>query len=117
MTNPISARTKIKYFLTGAFLVAVVGSGSYQMRGLINGPRIIVDSPANGSSLATPLVTIRGRAEQVAKLFLNGEPLTPDHTGRFERQLLLAEGYNIIRLDGEDRFGRRVERKLELVLP
>jgi len=117
MTNLASARIKIKYFLTTTFLVVVIGYASYQLRGLINGPRIVVDSPINGSSSAAPLVTIRGRAEQVTKLFLNGEPLTPDRTGRFESQLLLAEGYNIIRLDGEDRFGRRVERKLELVLP
>ena len=116
MTNPISAQTKLKYFLAAVFLVGAGGYAIYQMRGLINGPRITVDSPANGSSLAAPLVTIRGRAEQVTKLFLNGEPLTPDRTGNFESQLLLAEGYNIIQLDGENRFGRRVEKKLELVL-
>ena len=94
----------------------VVIYATYQMRGLINGPQIIIDSPSNGSSLTTPLVTIRGRAEQITKLFLNGDKLTPDHTGRFESQLLLAQGYNIIQLDGEDRFGRRVEKKIELVL-
>lgn len=116
MTNPISTRTKIKYFLTIAFLVIIVGYTTYQVRGLINGPSIIIDSPINGSSIAVPLVTIRGRAEQVTKLFLNGEKITPDHTGYFESQLLLAQGYNIIQLDGEDRFGRRVEKKIELVL-
>ena len=111
-----SAQTKLKYLLAVAFGAAVIGYGLYQMRNLISGPLIVVDSPINGSSLTSSLVTIRGHARQVAKLFLNGAPLTPDHTGRFESQLLLAAGYNIIQLAGEDRFGRRVEKKLELVL-
>ena len=116
MTNPTPARTKLRYLLTAVFGALVIGYGLYQMRDLINGPRIILDSPIDGSSSVSPLVTIRGRAEQVAKLFLNGEPLTTDHTGRFESQLLLARGYNIIQLNGEDHFGRQIERKIELVL-
>lgn len=116
MTNSTPTRIKLKYFLIAAFGALVIGYGSYQMRGLINGPQIIVDSPINGSSSTSPLVTIRGQARQVARLFLNGEKLTTDRTGHFESQLLLAQGYNIIQLDGEDLFGRWVKRKLELVL-
>jgi len=116
MTNSLTARIKIKYFLVAIFLTLVISYGLYQMRGLINGPQIIVDAPIDGSSSSSSLVTIRGRAEQVTKLFLNGEKLTTDHMGRFESQLLLANGYNIIQLNGEDRFGRQVEKKLELVL-
>ena len=110
------ARTKLKYLLITAFLLVVLGYGSYQMRNLINRPDIIIDSPANGASTTSPLITITGRTEQIAKLWLNGDKLITDHTGRFESQLILALGYNIIQLDGEDRFGRRVEKKLELVL-
>lgn len=116
MTKSTPARTKLKYLLTAAFLAAVAIYVSYQMRGLIGGPRIIIDLPINGTSFSSPLIAIRGQVRQVDKLFLNGEKLTPDHTGRFESQLLLAPGYNIIRLDGEDRFGRRAEQKLEFVL-
>lgn len=110
------ARTKLKYLLITAFFLLVLGYGSYQMRNLINRPDIIIDSPTNGSSLTSPLVTIAGRTDQIAKLWLNGHKLITDHTGRFESQLILARGYNIIQLDGEDRFGRKVEKKLELVL-
>ncbi len=112
----MAARTKLKYLLIATFGVVIIGYGSYQMRGLINGPRITVETPLNGSSLTSSLVTISGQASRVTKLFLNGAKLTPDQTGRFTSQLLLATGYNIIQLDGEDRFGRRVEKKLELVL-
>ena len=116
MKFKMEARTKLKYLLTATFFALVIGYGSYQMRGLIYGPIITIDTPLNGASLSSPLVTVSGQTSRVAKLFLNGEKLTPDHTGRFESQLLLATGYNIIHLDGEDRFGRRVEEKLELVL-
>ncbi|HEY4476963.1 MAG TPA: hypothetical protein VJB69_03235 [Candidatus Paceibacterota bacterium] len=116
MMNLTPARTKIKYLFATTLLLAVLTYGTYQMRGLINGPQIIIDSPRNGASIDSALVTVRGRVTQVDKLFLNGERLTPDHTGRFESQLLLAQGYNIIRLAGADRFGRQIEEKLELVL-
>ena len=112
----MTARTKLKYLLVTTFLIVIVSYGLYQMRWLINGPSITIDAPFNGSSLTSPIVIIRGQARRVAKLFLNGDKLIPDHTGRFESQLLLAQGYNIIQLDGEDRFGRRVEKKLELIL-
>ena len=111
-----SARTKFKYLLAATFGLVIIGYGVYQMRNLISRPLIVVDSPLNGSSVGVPLITIRGQARRITKLFLNGEPLVPARAGWFESQLLLAEGYNIIRLNGEDRFGRQVKKKLELVL-
>ena len=116
MMHPTSARAKLKYLFAAVFFAFIGGYGLYQMRSLIIGPRIIIDAPLDGSSSDSPLIAVSGRVEQVSKLFLNGELLIPDHTGRFESQLLLASGYNIIQLDGIDRFGRWVKRKLELVL-
>lgn len=112
----MEARTKLKYLLIATFGAVIIGYGSYQMRWLINGPSITIEAPLNGSSLTSPLVTVSGQANRVTKLFLNGEKLTPDHTGRFESQLLLATGYNIIQLNGEDRFGRQIGETLELIL-
>ncbi len=96
------------------FFMAGAGYVIYQFSGLVHKLQLIIDYPADGGGLATELVTIRGRADGAAKLTANDEPLTLDENGAFETKLLLAPGYNIIRFSGTDRFGRIVEKKLQL---
>lgn len=97
-------------------LMAVVGLyGLFQARHLIEGPVIMLDTPANGSLLTQSLVTIRGTAHNATKIALNGKDILPDTDGRFSEELLLSEGYNIITVEAEDQFGKRTRRTLEVM--
>lgn len=104
-----------KYLALIIFFIAAGGYAAYQLSGLIHKPRLIIDYPRNGAVLAAELVVIRGQADSLAKLTVNGQPLILDEDGAFETKLLLAPGYNIIRFSGGDRFNRIIEKKLQLI--
>ena len=100
------------------FLLAAFGIGGYtyvQSREFFRGPRITIVSPQNGATLENALVTIEGAAENIIHISLNDGAIFVDPKGHFLEKLLLLPGYNILTLKAEDRFGKRIEKTLELV--
>jgi len=92
----------------GTFLYVI-----YTARGLIIGPQITVLHPDNGISTTTSTVTIYGHVLSSKKLTLNDFPISITSEGEFSEIVLLHEGYNIIRIQNTDRFGRNDTELLE----
>lgn len=86
-----------------------------RFQGFLEGPSIAITSPPNGSVVANSFLSIEGVAKQVAFITLSDRQIFVDEEGRLAEELLLFPGYNIISLKATDRFGRRVERRLELI--
>ncbi len=104
----------LKWFLVALFAFTGIYS-AYQARFLIGGPKIVLETPQNGATVANEEVTIRGSAENIAKLYLNGEQIFTDSNGHFQEELLLAYGYNVLELRAEDRFGRDRTKTLSVI--
>ena len=103
---------------TIAFLLVVLFIGGYALFrswNLIAGPELEITSPIAGAVHTDPLVNISGEAKRVSKLFMNGAQIFTNTEGEFNETLLLLPGYNIIVLEAEDRFGRRVINKISLI--
>lgn len=99
-------------------VIIVIGLGVYaylQSREYLRGPVITIKEPTNGALSTTPLVAVRGNARHISFLTLNGRQIFTDERGVFSESLLLQDGYNIMTLEAKDRFGRTVEKRLELV--
>ena len=109
----------VKFFLgIGLFAVIVIGIGIYaylQSREFLRGPQITITSPADGSVFFEPPVSIVGTAQNISVITLNGAPIFTDSEGRFGQKLLLLPGYNILTISAQDRFGKKVEKTLQLV--
>ena len=93
----------------------VLGYGYFEARNIINGPQISIKNPQNGMTLDNPLVTIMGSARNVAFISLNDRQIYVDDKGYFDEPILLSPGYNMIRLNVKDKFGRSRQNILELV--
>lgn len=107
---------KILYVFLFIALFGSIGWYAYaQSENLIQGPRIEIESPENGSTANDPLVKITGSAENISHIRLNDRPIFIDDEGRFSEVLLLLPGYNIIEITARDRFERTTSKKLELV--
>ncbi len=100
--------------LVAAALVLLGSYALYQARDLIRGPELTISTPSDGVSHATGLLTIEGQAERIAHLYLNGRLIFTDESGHFNEQLLLPPGYTIIRLEADDKFGRKVNQTIHL---
>ncbi len=104
---------KISVFLT--ITLIIVGYIYFAFRDYISGPAITVSEPINGSTVFSPVTTIKGQALRIKDLSLNNRPLLIDEQGNFIEELLLFPGYNVALLTASDKFGRTIEYKLELV--
>ncbi|MEX0934129.1 MAG: hypothetical protein WD003_02670 [Candidatus Paceibacterota bacterium] len=110
---------KIKQYLIIAFTIALFGiiAGYTYNRAsvLIHGPRISIETPKNGATVGRELLTIQGYAYNTSAITLNDNKIFVDENGLLREQILLAEGYNVITLAAQDRFGRTTQQTLELV--
>ncbi|MCX6703277.1 MAG: hypothetical protein NTV02_01120 [Candidatus Zambryskibacteria bacterium] len=105
----------IKFYSLVLLVLVVVGYSGFQAQKILRGPVINLSSPLNGATYTTPLIEIKGVAKNTSVLRLNDRPLYTDKLGNFKDSLLLLPGYNIIKLQAEDKFGAHVERKIEII--
>ena len=92
----------------------VVSYGLFQARDFLSGPRIYLESPHEGEIFQKSLLVVKGTARDASRLNLNGRPIFTDAAGKFEEEVVLARGVNVIELAAEDKFGHkaRVARTL-----
>jgi hypothetical protein len=89
----------------GTLVVLMVVYVRFQARNVISGPSITLDGTY------TPLqherrITLEGATHNIVKLTLNGKEIHTDEAGIFTHPLVLEDGYTIIELNAQDRFGR-----------
>lgn len=112
-------RSNIRFFVGIIVIAVLVASfavfGFYRAKDFLRGPKIIIESPGNGQTISSSYLEIKGSAKNVAVIYLNGRQIFTDEKGIFNESLLLARGYNIIEMSAQDKFGRNIEKKLEVV--
>lgn len=97
-------------------ILIILGYGIFVFKGIVWGPRIILNTHLNGFATTSPLITISGRAIRTTILFLNGATTTLDLAGNFSESLLLSRGYNIMTLEGFDKYGQETRETIEMTL-
>jgi hypothetical protein len=80
----------------------------YQARNLIQGPTITLSTEVEITQ-STRGLTISGIARNVVVLRMNGKEIHTNERGAFEHTLTLENGYTIMTLEAEDRYGRRTD--------
>lgn len=112
----MEGRKIIKWWLGGLGVAIVIGYSYFVLNDYIRGPRIIIESPLNGYSTTTPAIVVIGRGIHTNNLSVNGAQTPVDLEGNFRAQLILAPGYNIIKVTAKDNYERVEEKTLEIVL-
>jgi len=113
--NPDPKKELIRALFIG-IAVLLLGYVAFQARNIVLGPRITIDTPTNGQSLESPVVSITGRVRNASAITLNDNPIYIDTTGAFSEKLIAPPGYSIITMSVQDRFGRKKTKSLHLVL-
>jgi capsule polysaccharide export protein KpsE/RkpR len=106
----------IKVAVVVIFIALVLAYALFNSRIFISGPQISINSPENGAVLTdSNLIKIIGEAANISYIHLNDRQIYTDENGHFQEPILLRSGYNIIRIDAEDKFGRSVVEKVEVI--
>jgi hypothetical protein len=101
----LSLGTAIYICLIGCLFALGLLYALFQARYLIEGPTITV-SEAVPMEESDRVVTLAGVAENITSLTLNGRTIYTDDRGAFSEAVVLPEGYTIMTLVAEDRYGR-----------
>lgn len=111
----IHIRSVLTLIIGVVFVSGILGYVYYRSKSFLKGPTISIESPINGSSVSEALTEIKGSAQNVSAITVNGKKVFIDEEGTIAEKLLLSQGYNIISVKAEDRFNRQVEQKLEVI--
>lgn len=105
--------SRLTYVALGIFFLIVLGYAYYEAQGILFGPSITIISGV--TEVHEPFISIKGKADRIASLSMNGKPIPVTEEGVFEEPYLLAPGYNRIVLEAKDKYGRRRSREIEIV--
>lgn len=95
-------------------VLASAGYGLFQARMLIQGPVLTVFTPREGVTETAQLMEVRGKVENVTRVRVNGRTITTDPEGVFSEFLVTPDGYGVVLVEAEDRFGYRTAERIEL---
>lgn len=104
---------RVTFGVAGILMAAFIGIKIYP---IIHGPAIHVATLSDGQSITDPMIRISGKAKFTKDLFVNGVPLATAPDGTFDQHLVLNPGYNVLTLEGADRFGSVSKKDFALVL-
>ena len=95
------------------FFLLVLGYAYFEARGLLYGPRISLSSKT--TEVHNQFVEIKGTAERISSLSMNGKQISVTEDGAFNELYLLSPGLNRIILDATDKYGRRRSQVVQIV--
>lgn len=88
----------------------------FQFHNYLIGPTINLSYPIAGSIVYGPEIEIRGIAKRTSSLSLNDAVVFIDPSGLFKEKLILGNGYNIMKFEAKDRFGKIARKLLEFTV-
>lgn len=109
-------KTIIAFFAIGLLFLGIAGYAYSRTRNVIAGVSITLPDIEDGQTFTDPVVEMKGRAKNAVKVLLNDREIGVDKDGNFDELLLLLPGYNIITLEAEDRFGKKIEKNYHVYL-
>lgn len=107
---PIVARFAMAIFFIGS-VAAYLG---IQIYSIVTPPELIIFSPSEVLTTADRELTIQGKTDPEAQVFINGQPVRNDEQGFFEADMSLSEGVNTILTSAKKQHSQAQERLLQI---
>lgn len=95
-------------------ILGILAYALFQARFFIEGPEITLTSPQNELQ-NEQVIEISGQAKNITEITLNGKTIHTDEEGFFTEALVLPNGYTIMTLSAEDRYGRKASVSRTLI--
>lgn len=102
--------------LVVSILLAVIIYVAFQYRFAFISPPLEVTRPKDGEVIKSQTVTVVGKTDANASLFVNNEPVSLESDGTFRKDITVFPGKTSIKIKSVNQFGReiQVERQIEV---
>jgi cytoskeletal protein RodZ len=88
---------------------------AYQYRYVFFAPSLSISSPKQGATTAQD-VTISGKTETNATVYVNNEPVSLTSNGEFTKRLTLFSGKTVVTITAKNRMGKETVVKREIIV-
>lgn len=105
----------IKAALISLFLIIIIIFSISRIINYIKGPYVIINEPKNGLNTSSSTIIISGQSLRINKITINDSPITVDEKGFWQDIIIVFPGINNISIKAEDKFGRKIEKKLDII--
>ena len=114
----------VPFFLRRFFLFAV-GSAALagifflfgsKLSGLLQAPRLTLETPVDWTDLTVPIVHIKGNTMKESQLTVNGREVTINESGAFDQEIELQPGLSTLEFTAENRFGKSTVVKRHIIV-
>ena len=89
-----------------AFIIAFTGYLTWQIRGILEPPKLTIYSPQEGVVSGGLSTLVQGETEKECQLTINGQNIMINEQGRFEGYLSLSPGVNTITISAIKKHGK-----------
>lgn len=96
----------IKTVLAVVLILGFIVYLGYKINKIFQPPQISVYAPADGISVSTEILEVRGKTEKGVSLFINNEQVMLDKNHGFKKEINLQKGLNLIKILGVRRYSR-----------
>jgi hypothetical protein len=96
--------------------LCVLGLVLHNTHDVLFGAKLTVKELKDGGVYTEAYLPITGKTRSPKRLTINDRPITTTKDGYFNEAVILSEGYNRVRIELVDRFGKIQERTYHLVL-
>ena len=104
----------LRFIAVVLLIVLILVYVQFQARNILLGPTISLNDSYEAIQHER-MITLQGMARNIVKLTLNGREIHTTEQGDFTQILVLENGYTIIELTAQDRFGRVTSLRREYV--
>lgn len=88
----------IRRIIIGVVVLAALAYLAYTVVTVFSPPPLVITSPENNSTVATPTITVAGVTEPETTVTINGREVFLDTGGMFEETITLTQGINQIKI-------------------
>ena len=110
-----NAKKIAKIACLSVFFILIVVYAFFRSHDLIFGVKIRNVNLIDGATVSESVMEVTGNAKNAIKLTLNGREISINQQGDFSETIALLEGYNIINIKAEDKFGYMDEKNYKLI--
>jgi hypothetical protein len=93
----------VRLIILGLMAIIMFGYLGLQIRSIIQPPDLEIISPADGTTLEVPTIVVVGVSEKDALVFVNSNRVLTSDDGKFETQIMLERGLNVITVKSKKR--------------
>lgn len=96
----------IRNLTVTALVFMFAGYLVWQVRGVLQPPRLVIYAPTEGNVVTIPRTTILGETEKETHLTVNGQDIMVSEQGKFSADIDLSGGVNTIQISATKKHGK-----------